>query len=189
MTHDVADPVTVAQPIAPPASPSPPLVERGPGGEATRRILLSAGPGGNLRLTLTGDRCFPRVRVVQAAPLADPLRYISFLDEKGNEIATVADLGEFDAESRQLARVALDRFYVIAEIRQIRATRLEMGVSYWEVETDRGPRAFTLKDPQENVRDLGPGRILLIDAHGNRYQIPDVRGLDPASRKALEAVL
>ena len=62
-------------------------------------------------------------------------------------------------------------------------------VSHWEVETDRGPRAFTLKDPQENVRDLGPGRILLVDAHGNRYRIADVRQLDPASRKALEEVL
>jgi hypothetical protein len=177
----VADPTREAQPIAEPKATCP--ADGGIG------ITLSAGPGGILRLTLTGDRCYPRVRVVQAAPLAAPLRYISFLDEKGSEIGTVADLRELDADSQQLARAALDRFYVVAEIRRIQSTRLEMGVSYWEVETDRGPRAFTLKDPQENVRDLGLNRTLLVDAHGNRYQIPDLRQLDQASRKALEAVL
>jgi hypothetical protein len=155
----------------------------------TGRITLSEGPGGILRLTMGGDRSYLRVRVVQAAPLAEPNRYFSFLDEKGNEIGMIGELAELEPESRRLARAALDRFYLVAEIRQIRSVYVEMGVSYWEVETDRGPRAFTLKDLQENVRDLGPDRLVIVDAHGNRYQIVDARQLDPASRRALDAVL
>src|SRR5712692_4302825 len=126
------------------------------------RITLSEGPGGILRLTRAGDRCYPRVKIVQAAPLAEPNRFISFLDEKGTEIAMVGELAELEPESRRLARAALDRFYLVAEIRQIRSVYVEMGVSYWEVETDRGPRAFTLKDLQENVRDLGPDRLVIV---------------------------
>lgn len=152
-------------------------------------ITLSEGPGGILRLTRFGDRSYLKVKIVQAAPLTAPLRYISFLDEKGGEVAAVGDLAELDPSSQRLARLALDRFYVVAEIRQIRSLRVEMGVSYWEVETDRGPRAFTLKDLQENARGLGHDRILLVDADGNRYQILDTRRLDQASRRALDAVL
>ena len=57
--------------------------------------------------------------------------------------------------------------------------------SDWDVETDRGPTRFTL-DNEDDVRRLGPHRVMITDARRLRYQIPDTRALDPESRRLLE---
>ena len=61
--------------------------------------------------------------------------------------------------------------------------------SQWRVVTDRGPTAFMIEDADNDVRRLGPNRILLVDTHGIRYLIPDVRQLDGASRRILDRYL
>jgi hypothetical protein len=42
---------------------------------------------------------------------------------------------------------------------------------------------------RDNVIYLGEARVLLTDAEGNRYDIPDVSALDPASRALLARIL
>ncbi len=158
-------------------------------GPGSRLVTLGRSPGGQLRLTLPGDRSYLRVKAVQASPLTHPGRYISFLDEKGAEISLIRDLEELDPVSRELAREALRRYYVVARILSVRSLRVEMGIAYWSVETDRGERDFALKDPQENVQLLDGRRIALTDVHGNRYEIPDLRQLDQRSRTLVESIL
>ena len=55
----------------------------------------------------------------------------------------------------------------------------------WFVETDRGPTQFVLKN-EEDVRRLGPGKALIVDAVGVRYLIPAISSLDSRSRRFLE---
>jgi len=53
----------------------------------------------------------------------------------------------------------------------------------------RDPRAFEIYSSRRDVRDLGGGRVLVQDADGNRYEIPDYRRLDPASRALVEEMI
>jgi hypothetical protein len=58
----------------------------------------------------------------------------------------------------------------------------------WDVETDRGLTRFILNS-EDDIRRLGEGRALLVDAHGIRYLIPRLDSLDPFSRRVLERYL
>jgi hypothetical protein len=55
----------------------------------------------------------------------------------------------------------------------------------WEVETDRGTCTFTMRSPRENVWQPSPGRYLLSDVDGNRYDVRDLSALDPTSQALL----
>jgi hypothetical protein len=55
----------------------------------------------------------------------------------------------------------------------------------WRVETDRGTTQFVLKS-EDDVRRLGAEQILILDARGQRYYIPDLRQLDPKNRRIVE---
>ena len=44
--------------------------------------------------------------------------------------------------------------------------------------TNRGPRTFTTRDLRENVIHPMPGRTLLTDVDGNRYDVRDIYALD-----------
>ena len=52
----------------------------------------------------------------------------------------------------------------------------------WDVETDRGTTRFVLNS-EDSVRRLGPYSGMIIDSHGIRYLIADMRTLNPASRQ------
>ena len=56
----------------------------------------------------------------------------------------------------------------------------------WQVETDRGPRTFEIRSSRRDMRVLSAGRILIRDADGNLYEVPDYRQLDPQSRALVE---
>src|SRR5690606_41613021 len=58
-------------------------------------------------------------------------------------------------------------------IRRIESVKEEFGYWYWTVETDAGPRRFTVREVQHNVVRLSPEHVLIIDLDGNRYDIPD----------------
>ena len=71
----------------------------------------------------------------------------------------------------------------MATIRQVKRVDVRFGTRYWEVETDRGPRWFALREPGKNVTWLDDGHLVLRDTAGNRYEIVDVTALDGASRR------
>ncbi len=60
--------------------------------------------------------------------------------------------------------------------------------STWTVETDRGPTSFVLKG-EEDIRRLGPGLLIVNDAHGVQYLIRDLMSMDRHSRKLLDRFL
>ena len=59
----------------------------------------------------------------------------------------------------------------------------------WKVETDRGPCEFVLTSPVENIQRPSPTHLVITDVLENRFEITDVRALDPRSRRAVELVL
>ena len=143
----------------------------------------------DLNLELAGDRTWSRVRVKRAFPLTRDDCFIVVQDRDGKEIGSLARLDALDPDSRKAVEEELERAYFTPRIERIAKVTTAYRVPRWEVETDRGPRAFEIYSSRRDVRVLDGGRVLVQDADGNRYEIPDYRRLDPASRTLVEEML
>ena len=152
-------------------------------------VRLFREPPWVLRLTIEGDRSYLKVRVVCAAPLSQPDRYICFLDEKNEVICTVEDPIDLDAVSQRIVKEEIEQRYMTAIIKRIDSLKSEFGVSYWEVETDRGNREFVVRNVSENAQWITDRRLLLLDVDGNRFEIANLEVLDKKSRGLIEMVL
>jgi hypothetical protein len=152
-------------------------------------LRLFYEPPGTLRLIVGDERCYPVVKLYQAAPLSSPGRWLSLVDGKGEEIVLIEGLSEFADESRAVAEEELRRRYLTARVQTITDVRMEFGVTYWHVVTDRGERDFVVQSLSESCIWLGERHLLLVDVDGNRFEIVDREALDAESRTRLETVL
>lgn len=137
-------------------------------------------PEGRLRLTRE-DRSFLTVKPVWAAPLSHPGRYLSLVDGKDREIVLLDSLEELPEVERRIVEEELRRRYLTARVTRIDAVKTEFGVTYWSVQTDRGPRELVTQSLQENANWLAPGHLLVTDVDGNRFEVELVK-LDERSR-------
>jgi hypothetical protein len=137
---------------------------------------------------VVGGRTRPNVKIVRAAPLSDPNRYISVVDANGEEVCMINDPLALDEQARHILHEELERQSVTLAVRRINALHVEPGISYLDIDTDRGPRDVVLRDAGETVRFFGK-RLLLVDVDGNRFEIPDVPGLDTRSAKLIRRML
>ncbi len=160
-----------------------------PKGVDPATIRLFKQPEWILRLTIEGDRSYLRVKVVRAAPLTQPDRYFCILDMKDEAICMIEDLAQLEEASHPFVFEELDRRYLTAEIKRIVSLQNEYGVSYWEVETDRGNREFVAKSVAENAQWLGESRLMIFDVDGNRFEVVDKNKLDKRSQAFLDSVL
>ena len=152
-------------------------------------IRLFREPPWMLRLTILDDRSYLRVKIVRAAPLSHPNRYICILDPKDEEICMIDDPRLLQPEMADIIREELDRRYLTSTIEGVTSVRNEFGTSYWDVVTNRGEREFVVQNASENAQWLGDHRLLLIDVDGNRFEIPDLNALDKKSLGYVELVL
>jgi hypothetical protein len=159
--------------------------------EASRLVLLDAHRlrflkhGATLRLTVEDDRSYLRVAIVRAFPLSEPLRFLSVRDGAQKEVGLIVDLAELSPDSQALVQEDLDRRYVIPAVARIVAAKERFGTVDWTIETDRGVCRFTTRNLRENVQRPAPGRIILNDVDGNRYDIRNLDALDRTSQELL----
>jgi len=153
------------------------------------KLRLFRQPAWMLRLTIAGDRSYPRIKIVRAAPLSHPDQYISLLDSQDEEICMIDDLTQVNEATRRIINEELDLRYLTSTVHRVNSVRNEFGTSYWEVETDRGQREFVVQNVAENARWLSENRLLLIDVDGNRFEIPRLDQLDKKSSSLVGQVL
>lgn len=139
--------------------------------------------GAILRLTIQDDRSFPKVGVLRAFPLSDRNRSYSVRDAGDNEIGLILNPTDLTAENQNLIDEDLQRRYFIPSVKRIVSAKERFGTVEWTVETDRGLCHFTSQNLRENVQRPAPGRIILNDVDGNRY---DIRNLDELNRESQE---
>lgn len=147
-------------------------------------IRLFYHPRDRLRATI-GDRSYPTVKPVWAAPLSHPEQYLALLDGKDHEIATLKDPSQLPPESLEAVKQELERRYLTAIVQSVGLAKAEFGATYWHVETDRGPKDFVTQSLQENAQWLGERHLMLIDVDGNRFEILDIAELDAQSQEIL----
>jgi hypothetical protein len=142
---------------------------------------------GRLVLLRGGER-FIDVEPVRSFPLSEPLRYISIVDSSGKELLHIDDLTQLadDLRHKLLRELSLQEF--MPQITRITKITTDGDPAGWSVETDRGPTDFIVNS-EDDLRRLGEFRVLISDATGVRYLIPDLRLLDLPSRKKLARYL
>ena len=149
-------------------------------------LHLEHDPFGRLTMMRDGQRLvgvFP----VRAFPVSDPDHWISICDADGCEILCIEKLADLPADVRRMVEEELARREFIPVIgRIVIATHEEP--SQWTVETDRGVASFSLNS-EDDVRRIEPHQASIVDTHGIRYLIPDIRRLDAASRRLLDHFL
>ncbi len=138
-----------------------------------------------LRLTIEGVCSYPNVSVLRSFPLSHPDRYLSIRDGEGNEIGVLADPTPLDDDSRKLVMNELERRYLVPVVRSVISVKEWFGTVEWCVDTNRGKRTFTTRNLRENTVQPSPGRYLLSDVDGNRFDIKDLSALDRKSQSLL----
>jgi hypothetical protein len=143
---------------------------------------------GRLVLTEGSGQVHVGVEVVRGFPITAPRKGISLLDANGHELVWIEDLDVVEQTLRQLIEEELPRREFLPQLRRVLSVSGVVEPTEWEVETDRGLARFILNS-EDDVRRLTEGRAMVIDAHGIRYLIADIEGLDSLSRRLLERYL
>ncbi|MGC8862313.1 MAG: DUF1854 domain-containing protein [Armatimonadota bacterium] len=152
--------------------------------------LTFARRGDALVLTVANDRSYLKVRPVRAFPLTELNEFISLIDAiSGREIGTLRSIRDLDPATRQLVQAELRKRYFIPKITRIIEAKKEFGTIYWDVETDRGRRKFMMRNIRDSIHEIEPGRYLVIDIDGNRFEIPQIADLDSRSQATWERLI
>jgi len=141
--------------------------------------------GATLRLTVEEDRSYLKVGILRAFPLSEPGGLLSVRDEANKEAGLIINPAELSTENRKLVEEELERRYLVPAVNRIVAAKERFGTVDWTMETDRGVCRFTTRNLRENVQRPAPGRIILNDVDGNRYDIRNVDNLDRESQELL----
>lgn len=143
---------------------------------------------GRLVLKMANGTLHQGVEPVRCFPLSDPQKSIALLDAEGHEILTLSDLDSLNPSARQLLEAELTARDFAPVIQKIVAVTNPNPPCQWTVKTDRGETQFQLES-EDDVRKLGPNRIMIADANGLRYTIPDLRELDSASKRIVQRLV
>jgi hypothetical protein len=145
--------------------------------------------GATLRLTIAEEMSCLQTSVIRLFPLSEPQSYLSLRGGDNKELGVLMEPGELDAQSRALVMEELERRYLVPVVQRVVAVKERFGTVEWQVQTDRGPRTFTTRELRESVVQPSPGRYLLSDVDGNRYDVRDLQAMDPVSRRHLSQYL
>lgn len=140
---------------------------------------------GQLVLTLADGRRLVGVEVARAFPISAPAEYVSICDAEGHEVMCIEDPSALPPAVLAILDEELARREFLPIVLRIEEVFADTDPSQWRIVTDRGPTTFWMEDSDNDVRRLGPNRILLVDSHDIRYLIADTRRLDGVSRRIL----
>ena len=150
---------------------------------------LELTPFGKLVLTTAQGQRFEGVAPVRAFPIQAPDEGVSLIDTDGHEVAWVPQLGRCPQPAQDLLRQELARREFMPVIARIVSVSSFSTPCTWTVATDRGDCEFVLRG-DEDIRRVGADNTLLIaDAHGIQYLVPDQLALDAHSKKILDRFL
>ena len=131
---------------------------------------------------------YPDAVPVRAYPITAPDHWVIICDSEGRELQCIEELATLPATVRATLEAELERREFTPKIRRVIQVSSFLEPAEWQVDTDRGPTHFVLKSG-DDVRRLGRYSALLMDSHGIRYLVPDIRVLDHYSRRAVERYL
>jgi len=145
-------------------------------------ISIKSGMGVKLDITLPDGTILEDVEPRRMFPVSNAKTYISFISSKGDEYFILKDVSRLDSISLGNLEVALDRYYMIPNICEIKDVEEKFGLIQWKVMTDRGEFEFDIHNRHSDIKLVSKGRILVRDSNDNRYEIHDYRKLTKRSQ-------
>ena len=155
---------------------------------ASSVFTLSRDSFGKLILTAEDGEVHVGVSPVRAFPIQAPDQGISMVLSNGKEVGWIDDLGALPAAIRELVQDELDGREFMPVIHHIVSVSSFATPCTWQVKTDRGDTALTLKG-EEDIRRIGDASLLVADNHGIQFLIRDMFTIDKHSRKILDRFL
>ena len=126
---------------------------------------------------------------VRAFPIQAPQDGISLVDPEGHEVAWFPRLDAIPQPARGLMEEELARREFMPVVQRVVSVSGFSTPCTWTVDTDRGRTEFVLRG-DEDIRRIGSAQALLIaDAHGINYLVPDQLALDAYSKRVLDRFL
>ncbi len=155
------------------------------------RALRATRPEGaiHIRLEVEDAFCIPSARVRRAFPLSKPDGFLSLQGADGKEIAMVRSLDEVDSASRALLEEELDRRYFTPRISQIVGLRQDAGMWRFDVQTQRGPVEFFVRNWRDSAVEIATNRWQIMSVDGGRFEIANLAALDAGSLRLLDQLL
>ncbi len=151
----------------------------------TKEEKISVFENNLVTLTLKDGSVIEPLEPRRLFPVSNPDHYISLLDSDGVEIAIIRSLLDIDDDSRQCIKNSLDDYYLVPNIIKIISSEEKYGTLRWIVETDRGTKAFDIRNVNHDIKVYKDGKIRIRDADDNRYVIPDYTTMDAYSKAQL----
>ena len=143
---------------------------------------------GRLRVTIQGER-IDGVYAVRAFPTVYARQYLSLRrresSQRESEVGLIDSLDRWPPATQQAIDRSLRRRYLLRSIREIRQLRTSENVLALSVSTDGGPAAILLEKPGEGSQPFGRNGLLLTDATGNYFVIPDRTALPKRQQRLL----
>jgi hypothetical protein len=128
------------------------------------------------------------VLIFEAFPWSHPGQFLSLRNREGIELLFIESRNELSVEHRSLIDEALSFKGFVLEIIQIDEIEDEVELRRFQVTTQSGKRVFYT--PLESwPEQRGDGSILILDIHGDIYQIKNWRELDRTSRDEISALV
>lgn len=128
------------------------------------------------------------VEVKRAFPFEKEEEFLILENEDGKDLGFIRALSERSDEEQRILRRELAGRYFMPVITAIHKVNDRFGFSYWKVTTTSGELEFSVRDTYKSIIHLGR-RMIITDADGNRYDIPDVDALPKVDRKRIELYL
>lgn len=143
---------------------------------------------GTLIYTAASGQRHAGVVPVRAFPIDAPDEGVSIVGTDGHELLWIERLSALPAALRAVLDAEFASREFMPEVQRIVSVSTFATPSTWQVDADRGPTQFVLKS-EDDIRRLGPGRLLIACSHGVSFFVRDRFALDRASQRLLERFL
>ena len=151
-------------------------------------FTLERTEAGGLRMTIADERTVLRVKSKLCFPFSHPAKYVSIRDGNDDEIGIIADLAHIDKGDRRLIEDDLEMRYFTPRVKSIKMIKHRFGGVEWLVDTDCGSKRLITKGVHDTMTEVEPGRYVITDVDGNRYEI-HVDELDQPSRERIDRMI
>lgn len=126
------------------------------------------------------------LNIQRAFPLTAPEAMLIIADGEGHYLGMMQDYRQMDEASLLVVEKQLEQEYFLPRIVKIYEIKDQLSLLIWRVETDRGPRQFEVRNRRADIRWFSDTHVVIQDADGNKYEIPDLSNLDATSRQKVE---
>lgn len=144
---------------------------------------------GSVHCIINNEDAYANVHCLLTFPIQYPHNFISVChtddDGKEEEIGVIIQVEDFPPEIQEIIRKSLTQHYFEQRISRIYDIRLEYGLLFFEVETNKGRRTFSMRWQQGKALEYGKTGKVLIDTFENRYVIPNLKALPSADHNRL----